>query len=148
MGMSPEEAAHELELSGMERPEEIGAANVGEQLAYMRANFTAENVRKAAKAKSTFNKHQNNQTRFILWLSEKVPDYFNDELLRDLAQIHATINYTERERQYDRYTETHRPSCACNNLPVPQGVGKRRQKCSREVRRDFGPPQHDMWYFY
>jgi hypothetical protein len=92
MGISPEQAVHELELSGMERSEEIGAANVGEQLAYMRANFTAENVRKAAKAKSTFNKHQNNQKRFILWLSEKVPAYINDELLRDLAQVNATIN--------------------------------------------------------
>ena len=70
-------------------------------------NFIPAAVRKSSKADSTFNKHQNNQERFILWLFRNRPEFVTDKLRRALAELDSNIDYSPVEKQFRRYCKNH-----------------------------------------
>ena len=133
--MTPEEAARELEVSGVERPEEVVQGEVGRQLAEMRENFTPTAVRKSSKADSTFNKHQNNQERFILWLFRNRPEFVTDKLRRALAELDSNIDYSPVKKQFRRYCKNH------GKKTLQQRKDEYRKDLLRdEISNFLGPP--------
>ena len=75
--------------------------NPGPCLAAYRENFNATNIRKSSKAEKTFTNHQNNHTRFILWLYENNRQYITDELAHSLDDI--IIDYSPIISRHSRY---------------------------------------------
>ena len=65
------------------------------RLAELRANFTADGVKKKSKASSTFYKHQQNNTRFILYLYENERDILDDEFVQKLDDVNTDPDYSD-----------------------------------------------------
>jgi hypothetical protein len=78
---------------------------IGQRLADLRACMNPESIRKKSRAQSTFDKHQNNNERFIMYLWEMNSEYVNDKLRRALddATAAADIDYSSVQRQFRHY---------------------------------------------
>jgi hypothetical protein len=72
--------------------QEREASEVGQRLRELYNNFNPTAIRKSSKAHGTFNKHQNNQERFILYLYQNSPEYITQELHQSLDNISAEIS--------------------------------------------------------
>jgi hypothetical protein len=76
--------------------------NPGPRLAAYCEHFNATiNICKSSKAEKTFTNHQNNHTRFILWLYENNRQYIIDELAHSLDDI--IIDYSPIINRHSRY---------------------------------------------
>jgi hypothetical protein len=70
---------------------------------HLRQNFNPQNVLRASKATSTFNKHKSNNERFILYLFENKPDLLHTELAEALQDIDAEIDYSRVVSSHRRF---------------------------------------------
>ena len=73
------------------------------RLAQIRQAFTATGVRKKSKAKSTFDGHQRNNERFILYLFENHLRYLKEDLSHELYDADADSDYSSVEATYHVY---------------------------------------------
>ena len=65
-----------------------------EFLRLIRNEMTVEGIEKNTRAKSTtFDTHQNENTRFIEWLFYNHGRFIHDELSHDLQEVVATVDY-------------------------------------------------------
>ena len=79
------------------------AETPGQRLEHLRQNFNPQNVLRASKATSTFNKHKSNNERFILYLFENKPDLLHTELAEALQDIDAEIDYSRVVSSHRRF---------------------------------------------
>ena len=86
--------------------QEREAPEVGQRLRELRDNFNPTTIRKSSKAHGTFNKHQNNQERFILYLYQNSPAYVTQELRQSLDDISAEIDNSTVKARHRRYART------------------------------------------
>lgn len=72
-----------------------------EFLRLIRGEMTVEGIAKNTRAKSTFDTHQNENTRFIVWLFNNYKHLIHDELSRDLHEVIETVDYDDMlKRKY------------------------------------------------
>ena len=74
--------------------DEVEEDEIGQRLAELRTCMNPESIRKKSRAQSTFNKHPNNNERFIIYLWEMKSEYVNDELRSALDDATADIDYS------------------------------------------------------
>ncbi len=60
-------------------------------------------MRKKARSESTFDGHQRNNIRLLLYLYENKPELLVEELRRQLDDANAVPDYSEVERRYPEY---------------------------------------------
>ena len=73
------------------------------RLLRIRQSFNATGVRKKARSESTFDGHQRNNIRLLLYLYENKPELLVEELRRQLDDANAVPDYSEVERRYPEY---------------------------------------------
>ncbi len=73
------------------------------RLLRIRQSFNATGVRKKARSESTFDGHQRNNIRLLLYLYENKPELLVEELRRQLEDANAVPDYSEVERRYPEY---------------------------------------------
>lgn len=73
------------------------------RLVRIRDNFNASDVRKKARSKSTFEGHQRNNVRLVLYLYEKNVEILVDELRRELDDTNAEPDYSDTDRRHSQY---------------------------------------------
>ena len=72
-----------------------------EFLRLIREEMTVEGIEKNTRAKSTFETHQNENTRFIVWLFHNYEGLIHNELSRDLHEVIETVDYDDMlKRKY------------------------------------------------
>lgn len=81
----PVEAAH---------PRPVPAARVNANLESIRARFNPAGILASSRSKSTFNNHQRENTKLILYLFENSPELLNDQFCHDLHDEEASIDYS------------------------------------------------------
>ena len=73
------------------------------RLAQVREHFTPAGVRKASKSEATFDKHQRNNSRFLLYLYEQEPQMLESNLVHALDDINADPDYTSLVQRHQKY---------------------------------------------
>ena len=86
-----------------------GDVGVNSRLAELRANFTADGVRRKTKSEETFKKHQRNNERFILYLYEKKPEMLHADFRHELDDVNAAPDYSDVIARYPKYRRSVRP---------------------------------------
>jgi hypothetical protein len=79
--------------------------DAGRRLAQFRENFNAENIRKSSKSGATFNKHQSNHERLLVWLFINKPDYLHPDFKQELTDADATVDYQVPSRLHTKYVQ-------------------------------------------
>lgn len=73
------------------------------RLVRIRENFNAAGVRKKARSKSTYDGHQRNNLRLIVYLYEKNTEMLVDQLRHQLDDVNADPDYTDIVRRHPQY---------------------------------------------
>eukprot|EP00986_Skeletonema_menzelii_P003934 scaffold1286_cov91-Skeletonema_menzelii.AAC.1 len=73
------------------------------RLVRIRDNFNATGVRKKARSKSTFDGHQRNNVRFVLYLYEHNSELLVDELRHQLDDANAEPDYSDVVSRHPQY---------------------------------------------
>ena len=73
------------------------------RLLRIRQSFNATGVRRKARSASTFDGHQRNNIRLLLYLYENKPELLVEAFRRQLDDANAEPDYSEVERRYPEY---------------------------------------------
>lgn len=108
---------------------------ISRRLAEYRANFNPESIRKSSKASSTFDKHQSNHERLLVWLLDNKPEYLHDEFLQQLNDADAHVDYQVPSHSHTAYRRRG------GNKSLEVRMREYRMKCLRvEAKTALGTP--------
>jgi hypothetical protein len=108
---------------------------IGRRLAEYRENFNPESIRKSSKASSTFDKHQSNHERLLVWLLDNKPEYLHDEFLQQLNDADAHVDYQVPTHSHTTYRRRG------GNKSLEVRMREYRMKCLRvEAKKALGTP--------
>lgn len=104
------------------------------RLERLRAQLNPEGIRRASKARSTFQKHQAENEMFVLFLYENYPQLVDDSLCHSLDDIKAGIDYSD-------LVSSHRHYCQKGKKTLQQRKNEYRIKLLRsEIGSALGVP--------